>query len=182
MNSFWDDDDDFFFRPVRVGRRGRQGQGQGQTRRDRDQQLIGGKTRDGSQSQSQSLVPQSTDNDEKSLSTWGNMDWSLPSISIKTDEKPTEYVVTADVPNFNKDQLNLEIKNGLLTISGEQREEMKGENHYSSSSRYVSRSVPVPENVREEDISAKYENGALMVILPKLEETKPKKKGNIQIQ
>jgi HSP20 family protein len=97
------------------------------------------------------------------------------SISLKVNEENDKYIVTATIPDFNKEQLKLQIKDGLLSISGEVLEEHKDEHSYSKSTKYVSRSMKLPNNINEENVSAKYENGILSVNIPKLDKIKEKK-------
>jgi len=96
-------------------------------------------------------------------------------IELKLEDQRNKYLLSASLPNFDKSHLKLTVKDGLLTVSGEQIEEKKDEHSYSKSSKFVSRSMRVPENVDEDSISAKYENGTLNVSLPKLEKPKEKR-------
>jgi len=122
-------------------------------------------------------------NENKGLlsSLWKGWDVNK-SISLKVDEQPDKYIISATVPDFNKDQLKLQIRDGLLSISGEMAEEHKDEHSYSKSSKYVSRSMKLPDNINEENINAKYENGVLSVNIPKLEKPKQQKKDTIMIE
>jgi HSP20 family protein len=115
-----------------------------------------------------------TNNKNMLTSLWQGMDVNK-SISLKVDEEQDKFIISANVPNFNKDQLKLQIKDGLLTISGEMREERKDEHSYSKSSQYVQRSMSLPDNINEENISAKYDNGVLKVNIPKLDKPKQNK-------
>ena len=79
---------------------------------------------------------------------------------MKTDvkEKDNGYEVAIDLPGFKKDELHLELNDGYLTISAE-----KGLDKDEKDSR----SFYVGENMKEEDIHAKYENGILTLDVPK---------------
>jgi len=107
-------------------------------------------------------------------SLWSGMNVNK-SISLKVDEENDKYIISASVPNFNKDQLKLQIRDGLLTISGEMIEEKKDEHSYSKSSQFVQRSMRLPDNINEENINAKYDNGVLRVNIPKLDKPKQNK-------
>ena len=94
---------------------------------------------------------------------------------LKTDikEKPEGYELIVDVPGFKKDEVKVALKDGYLTVSAakgldEDDEDKKG--HYIRRERYagsMSRSFYVGENMKEEDIHAKYENGILTLDVPK---------------
>ncbi len=97
---------------------------------------------------------------------------------MKTDvrEHDDHYEVDVDLPGFQKDELSLELKDGYLMISAaksldkSETEEKTG--RYIRQERYagsVSRSFYVGEEVRQEDIHAKYENGVLQLSIPKVE-------------
>jgi HSP20 family protein len=115
-----------------------------------------------------------TNNANDQLSVWPR--WNTnDQISLKLDEDNEKYTVSASVPGFNKENLTLQINDGLLTVSGEVIEEKKDEHSYSKSSRYLSRSLRLPENIAEDKITAKYENGQLNVQVPKLEKQTQKR-------
>jgi len=118
----------------------------------------------------------SNNNDNKGFlsSLWSGLDVNK-SIQLKVDEQQDKYIVSANIPEFNKDQLTLQIRDGLLSISGEMKEEKKDEHSYSKSSKYVQRSFRLPNNIDEQHISAKYENGVLNVNIPKLDKPKQEK-------
>ena len=94
---------------------------------------------------------------------------------LKTDVKETDdgYEVDMDLPGFQKDEIRMQLNNGYLTVSAEKgldKEEKDKEEKYIRRERYagsVSRSFYVGENVTEEDINPKYENGILTFRLPK---------------
>jgi len=101
---------------------------------------------------------------------------------MKTDvqEQGDHYEVDIDLPGFKKDELSLELKDGYLTISAakgldkDEKEEKTGK--FVRRERYagsMSRSFYVGEEVKQEDIHAKYESGVLKLSIPKVEEKKP---------
>ena len=79
--------------------------------------------------------------------------------------------VRADLPGVNREDINVEVVDGYLTIEAT-RKTKEGDNEEAFR---FSRSVSLPESVRSDGISATYENGVLSVTLPKREETKPRK-------
>lgn len=94
---------------------------------------------------------------------------------MKTDirETDTSYELDIDLPGFKKDEVNLELKDGYLTIQaakGLDKEEPEKKGKYIRQERYAgacSRSFYVGEHVEPEDIRAKFENGILQISLPK---------------
>ena len=98
---------------------------------------------------------------------------------MKTDVRETEnsYELDVDLPGFKKDEVNVDLKDGYLTISAakgldKDAEDKKGK--YIRQERYAgacSRSFYVGD-VKAEDVKAKYESGVLTVLIPKKE---PKK-------
>ncbi|MDI6881012.1 MAG: Hsp20/alpha crystallin family protein [Desulfitobacteriaceae bacterium] len=93
---------------------------------------------------------------------------------IKVDIKDTEkaYVLEADLPGVNKEDLKLEFEDGRLTIMVERDERLESdkENYLHRERRFYSTSRSFSfEDVNQDQISAKYENGVLSVTLPKSE-------------
>jgi HSP20 family protein len=86
------------------------------------------------------------------------------------------FTVRAELPGFRKEDLSLDLADGLLTITGHHKTEQKaeGEKTEAVQERHVSRAVSLPDNVAVEKITAAYENGVLTVTLPKREEAKPR--------
>ena len=97
---------------------------------------------------------------------------------MKTDIKETEtgFDLTIDLPGYGKDDVKAELKDGYLTITATRtsnKEENDEKSHYIRRERYYgscSRSFYVGKQVTEEDIKAKFENGILIVTVPKKEE------------
>ena len=99
---------------------------------------------------------------------------------MKTDVKETEkgYEVAVDLPGFKKDEIQMELKDGVLTVSaakGLDKDEEDKKGHYIRQERYsgaMSRTFYVDEDVKQEDIKAKFENGILSLSVPKPVEQK----------
>lgn len=93
---------------------------------------------------------------------------------MKTDVRETDdtYEVDVDLPGFKKDEIQVDLKNGYLTISaakGLDKDEEDKKGKYIRQERYsgvCSRSFYVGD-VEPEDVSAKYEDGILKLSLPK---------------
>ena len=94
--------------------------------------------------------------------------------SMKVDIKETdkEYIVEAEIPGVDKKDIQLELHDDLLTIQVQRNEQLDVEkDNYIRKERRSSsmrRSFYV-ENVKQEDVTAKYENGILSIVLPKRE-------------
>ena len=94
---------------------------------------------------------------------------------MKTDVKDNgnTYEVDMDLPGFKKDEIQIQLKNGYVTVSaakGLDKDEKDKEGKYVRRERYagnVSRSFYVGDNVRNEDIHPKFENGILSFTVPK---------------
>ena len=94
---------------------------------------------------------------------------------MKTDVKETEkgYEVDMDLPGFKKDEIQMELNDGVLTISaakGLDKDEEDKKGNYIRKERYagsMSRSFYVGKDITEKDIHGKYENGILMLDIPK---------------
>lgn len=108
---------------------------------------------------------------------------------MKTDVKDVNdhYEVAVDLPGFQKDEVNVELENGYLTISaakGLDKDQKDDEGHYIRQERYsgsCSRSFYVG-NIQPEDVHAKYEDGILKLTLPKADQKAIEHQNHIAIQ
>ena len=110
---------------------------------------------------------------------------------MKTDVRETEktYELDIDLPGFKKDEIQMELKDGVLTVSaakGLDKDEEDKKGNYIRKERYagsMSRSFYVGKHVTVEDVHPKYERGILSFSVPK-EEAKPveEKKHYISIE
>ena len=93
------------------------------------------------------------------------------------DEKDN-FLVKVELPGLKKEDLNLSLHEGVLTISGERKQERDQKNGGTfRSERYFGRfqrSVTLPAQVDATKVKATYKDGVLTVELPKAEEAKPK--------
>lgn len=106
----------------------------------------------------------------------------FPAVNIL--EEKDDYVVEMAVPGFNKNDFKLKVEEDMLTIEAEAKEEKEEvEKNYTRreyTHQSFSRSFRLPENVKEDNIKATYENGMLKLLLPKAE-IKEKAAKQIQI-
>ena len=94
---------------------------------------------------------------------------------MKTDVRETDnsYEMDIDLPGFKKDEIKVELDNGYLSISaakGLDKDEEKKDGKYIRRERYagaMSRTFYVGDNLTQQDIKAKFENGILKISVPK---------------
>ena len=105
-------------------------------------------------------------------------DW-MPVVDI--DETEDTFVVRAELPGVEKDDVTVNIDNGILTIKGEKKIETEDKKHHRVECAYGSfvRSFTLPREIKAEKIEAEYKNGVLNLTISKSEEVKPKR---IEIQ
>ncbi len=98
---------------------------------------------------------------------------NVPSANV--EEKLNEYVVELAAPGLERKDFKVEINKHMLTISSEKEEEMKDEKGGYSKKEFsysaFSRSFSLPENVKEGNVDAKYQNGILKISIPKKDVT-----------
>jgi len=101
---------------------------------------------------------------------------NFPKIDIWEDEE--KYVVEAELPGFDKKDIDINITDDILTIKAARKkeEEKKDKNYYYAERSYGEfvRSVRLPYEVDKKSIKAKYNNGVLELTLPKTKEAKEK--------
>jgi len=125
----------------------------------------------------------------RELFNWGNNNYSttsttVPSVNIK--ETGDAYVVQVAAPGMDKNDFQIKLDGNLLTISSmkEDNRETTEDNYARREFSYQSfqRSFELPKDVVDQDnINAKYENGLLMLTIPKKEDAKQKPPKMIEI-
>lgn len=88
------------------------------------------------------------------LRTTGNYD---------VEETKDHYLISLDMPGVKKEDLNIEVKENTLTVSGERKSSWKDEKSYGK----VRRTFTLPENADFEKIEAHYQDGVLEIAVPK---------------
>jgi HSP20 family protein len=107
--------------------------------------------------------------------TPGSFSRWAPALDVYQDKD--QITVVAELPGFKKEDIDLSLHNGVLTISGERKqEEKKGEEGYRNERFFgrFQRSVTLPAGIDGDRVKATYQDGILKVVLPKAEEAKPK--------
>jgi len=95
---------------------------------------------------------------------------------VQTDD---HFVLRADLPGLSESDVQLEVEDNVLTISGERKseQEQKGQGYYRLERSFgsFSRSLTLPEGVEPDAIEASFDSGVLEVRIPKPEQPKPRK-------
>jgi HSP20 family protein len=101
---------------------------------------------------------------------------SVPAVNIF--ETADNFNIELSAPGYKKNELKIEVDNGILSISGEHKTESSEENKTFSRKEFnygsFKRSFNLPDAVDGDKIDAKYEDGILKVIMAKKDEAKPK--------
>ncbi|TBU23119.1 small heat shock protein [Dichomitus squalens] len=94
-----------------------------------------------------------------------------PRVDVHEDKEKNLVTATFELPGLTKENVNIDVQNNVLTVSGESKfESNRDENGYVLRERRFgrfSRSVPVPEGIQPEEIKASLENGVLTVTYPR---------------
>jgi HSP20 family protein len=109
-----------------------------------------------------------------------NLGYELfPKVDINEDDKTVH--VKAEMPGLEEKDLEVTLKDNMLTISGEKKEENTEENK-NRNYRYCerkfgsfSRTIELPDGIKADEVKASYKNGVLEIEVPKSEPAQPKK-------
>ena len=118
--------------------------------------------------------------DLESFFAWGHPDWfdkpAYPAVNLYSGDD--EAVVTAEVPGYGAEEIEVSVAGNALTLRGsrEREEASEGETYRrrERSGNSFSRVVKLPFKVGEEGVSAEFKDGILTVQLPRAAEDKPK--------
>ena len=119
------------------------------------------------------------------LTNYSDTNTSIPSVNIK--ETSDSYEVEVAAPGMTKKDFKVQLDGNVLTISSEKKLEQPADNEVRYSSREFSyQSFSRTFNLRKdvvdtEKIQAKYENGILYLLIPKMEHAKQKQPKLIQV-
>ncbi|MBA3682350.1 MAG: Hsp20/alpha crystallin family protein [Bacteroidetes bacterium] len=108
----------------------------------------------------------------------------MPAVNIK--ERAEDFKIDLAVPGMNKENFKVEVDNGILTVSGERKEEKSEENekvtrtefHYGS----FKRAFNLPDTADVDKIAANYKDGLLSLTVGKREDSRLKPKKQITIE
>ncbi len=99
--------------------------------------------------------------------------------AVDITERPDAYLVTAELPGFGTDDVELTFQDGLLTIQGERgraphtdgEKVHRAERHYGA----FRRSITLPSHVQADKIEASAQDGVLHVMVPKMQEARARR-------
>jgi len=101
--------------------------------------------------------------------------WTPP---LDLHEGKDEFVVRAELPGMKKEDIDISLHGGVLSVSGERKaEEVLEDRQTHRTERYFGRfqrTLELPKPVKTEEVKAVYQDGILTITLPKTEEAKPK--------
>jgi HSP20 family protein len=104
----------------------------------------------------------------------GERELEAPKVDLY--EEKDDIVVKAELPGIDKENVEVNLSDHMLTIKGEKKkeEEIKEENYYRSERSYGSflRTLELPKGIQEDKVKASFKNGVLEIRLPKTEEAK----------
>ena len=107
---------------------------------------------------------------QPSISKW------YPAVDVL--ESKESYLIRAELPGMKREDINVEVKDGTLLLSGERKSEKPAEGveyrHVERSTAKFWRSFSLPETVKQDGIEATYKDGILEIRVPKAEEAKPR--------
>jgi HSP20 family protein len=108
---------------------------------------------------------------------------NLPATNIRENEK--DYSIEVAAPGMKKDDFNIDVNDGMLTVSSQKEEEKKEEEDNYTRREYnyssFTRSFRLPDSINEDEIKASYKDGVLHLTIPKgKEKDQPRKKIKVE--
>jgi len=123
-----------------------------------------------------------TDNPSDAQSSHRSLMMWTPAVDVY--DRPTEYILHCELPGVRKENVNVEVQEHSVMISGEQKEDKDytRENLRVRERRFgqFKRIIPLLKSVKNHDVTAKFENGVLEVRMPKREKEQEVKKITVQ--
>lgn len=109
-------------------------------------------------------------------SSMATSDW-VPAVDIR--EEPDRYLIHADVPGVDPEQIDISMENGVLTIRGERKheaeEKREGYRRVERVRGSFYRRFSLPDTADAERVSASSRNGVLEIVIPKQEKVQPRR-------
>jgi HSP20 family protein len=107
----------------------------------------------------------------------GTMRRWMPAMDLVESE--SHFVLTADLPGLSEEDVNIEVEDRVLTVSGERKaaHEVTKEGYHRVERAFgtFSRSLTLPEGINAESVEASFDRGVLEIRIPKPEQPKPRK-------
>ena len=109
--------------------------------------------------------------DDNFFYDYDNINWT-PSVDI--NESSDTFIITADLPGIKKSDIKVKVEENILILNAERKiDKTSSDEKYHFSERKsgtFSRSFKLPKSVKEEKITADFDNGVLSIIIPKAED------------
>ena len=109
--------------------------------------------------------------DDNFFYDYDNINWT-PSVDI--NESSDTFMITADLPGIKKSDIKVKVEENVLILNAERKiDKTSSDEKYHFSERKsgtFSRSFKLPKSVKEEKITADFDNGVLSIIIPKAED------------
>lgn len=125
-----------------------------------------------------SMFPNSVDMFNEFFNEFNGSDfrkWNAPAVNIS--ENDNEFKLQLAVPGMKKEDFKIAIEDNILVVSAEQKQESEKKTERYTRKEFsfssFTRRFNLPENVDENQINANYENGIMLLTLPKKAEAKP---------
>ncbi len=117
---------------------------------------------------------------DEAFGLFGNgLTWTAWTPAADLYETPDEFVLEMGLPGFDHDNIELTVERGILTVSGQRPRKEEDENltYHVREHTYdrFTRSFALPASVNADDVKAEFDNGMLIVRLPKLAEARPRR-------
>lgn len=115
------------------------------------------------------------------FNTESELDYDDNNFTPATDivERDNNYLLSVDLPGMKKDDIKIEVQDGMLVISGERQSEQKTETDKFQRNEktygFFKRTFSLPKSVDSNNIQAHHQDGVLEITLPKSQEVKTKK-------
>ena len=94
--------------------------------------------------------------------------------SCDMEENDSHFLLSFDLPGVSKKDINVEVRDNQLIVSGERKHEQKTKARYERSTGKFSRTFLLPSEVDASQVEAQYQDGVLTLALPKSEAAKPR--------
>ena len=105
-------------------------------------------------------------------------------LSVDLEDTGDAFVLTADLPGFDREDINVELRKGSLRVSARREESTEREDetyiHRERAKRSINRTVSLPEPVDKEGTTATFKNGVLTVQVPKAQASEDATSINIE--
>lgn len=114
----------------------------------------------------------------KTTTLYGQSDFAGFTPAVDVHETSDFYLVSVDVPGIAQKDIQVSLANGRLTVTGERKQEERKEDkmfkRYERSYGKFQRSFQLPQDIDENKVQARTENGVLEIMIPKSEVAKPR--------